>query len=365
MGKFKLPIKFNLPLSGFGKQKKALSLGLDIGSYSVKLCEMGDTGDGYKLLKLGSAKLPAGAVEDGVLQDPDAVGVVVAELFKNLNIKQKKVAISMSGYSVIVKKINLAVMEDEQLAEHIQSEAEQYIPFDIDDVYLDYQDLKTNSEESDYTDIMLVAAKKDVVDSYLDMLAKIGLQVVVVDVDAFALENSFGINADLDQNVVLVDIGASKMSINIIAHGASILARDVVMGSRQITEQMQSQMEVDYDEAESVKIGSLPAGGDHQQIISDIFINNCSQWILEIKKAIDFYISNYPDDKISHLVLSGGGSKINGFDKLLSKEVGLVAEIFNPFAGIDSNNNIDPDYLNTIAPEMAISTGLAIRLAVL
>jgi len=363
MSKFKLPIKFKLPLME-GSKQKALTLGLDIGSYSVKLCQIARTANSYKLLKLGSAKLPAGAVEDGVLQDPDAVGAVIAELLKNTKTKQKKVAISMSGYSVIVKKINLAVMDDEQLEAHIQSEAEQYIPFDINDVYLDYQDLKTNTEESDFTDVMLVAAKKDVVNAYLDMLSKIGLQVVVVDVDAFALENSFEINAVSGQNVVLVDIGASKMSINIISHGASILARDVVMGSRQITEQMQSQLEIDYDEAESVKIGSLPAE-EKRTVIGDIFVNNCNQWILEIKKAIDFYVSNYPDDEIDRLVLSGGGAKINGFDKLLSQEIGLAAEIFNPFAETDTDNNIDPDYLANIAPEMAISTGLAIRHAIL
>lgn len=364
MGKFKLPeINFKLSLPGVSKQKK-LTLGLDIGSYSVKLCEMVDTGNGYKLLKLGSAQLPEGAVEDGVLQDPGAVGAVISTLLKNLKIKQKKVAISMSGYSVIVKKINLAVMADEQLAEHIQSEAEQYIPFDINDVYLDYQDLKTNKEGSDFTDVMLVAAKKDVVNAYLNMLEKIGLQVVVVDVDAFALENSFEINSTLDQNVVLIDIGSSKMSINIIAHGASILARDVVMGSRQITEQMQRQLEMDFAEAEAVKTGNLPAE-DKQQDIEEIFINNCTQWILEIKKAIDFYISNYPDDQINRLVLSGGGSNIKGLDELLTKEIGLAAEVFDPFANTARSDNIDPDYLRNIAPEMAISVGLAIRSVVL
>ncbi len=339
-------------------------MGLDIGSSSVKICEMSQAGDGYKLLKIGSARLPDGAVEDGVLQDADAVGAVIAALLKNLKIKQKKVAISMSGYSVIVKKINVAVMEDTQLAAHIQSEAEQYIPFDIDEVYLDYHDLNTSTEESGFTDLMLVAAKKDVVDAYLDMLTKIDLQVVVVDVDAFALENSFEINADCDQNVVLVDIGASKMSINIIARGASILARDVVMGSRQITEQMQGRLKLEYDAAESIKIGSLPAE-DNQQIIEDIIVNNCSQWILEIKKAIDFYISSYPDDAINRLVLSGGGAKVNGFAALLTKEIGLPAENFDPFADMDKNNDIDADYLKILAPEMAIATGLAIRFAVL
>ncbi len=359
MGKFNLPDKFNFKFPGVSKQKK-LTVGLDIGSFSVKVCEMMATGNGYKLMKLGSAKLPEGAVEDGVLRDADVVGGVISELIKNLKIKQKKVAISMSGYSVIVKKINLEIMEDAQLSEHIQAEADQYIPFDINDVYLDYHDLKTNEEGVDFTDVMLVAAKKEVVDAYLSMLAKVGLQVVVVDVDAFALENSFESYEDSAQNIVLVDIGSSKMSINIIAHGASILARDVVMGSRQITEQVQSQLKIDFDEAEALKIGASPVE-DNQQVMEDIVVNNCSQWILEIKKAIDFYISNYPDDEIDRLVVSGGGSKIMGLDELLTKETGLPAEVFNPFAKKEISENIDPGYLQLLAAEMAISVGLAIR----
>ncbi|MDP2060613.1 MAG: type IV pilus assembly protein PilM, partial [Flavobacteriaceae bacterium] len=237
MRKIQFPhLEFSLPWS----KRQNLAVGLDIGSYAIKICEFVETGKNCRrLVKLGSALLPEGAVSDGILNDPDAVGQVISALMGNLQIKNKKVAISMSGYSVIVKKINLAVMSEDDLANHIHTEAEQYIPFDIDDVYLDFQDLKTNTDHSDRTDVMLVAAKKEVVNAYLGMLKGIGLQPVVVDVDAFALENSFAEVCGADENVALVDIGASKMSINILAHGTSILARDVVMGSWQITEQIQ------------------------------------------------------------------------------------------------------------------------------
>ena len=353
------PIHFSLP--GFSRQK--LAVGLDIGSYAVKVCEFVETGkNSRKLVKLGSATLPEGAMVDGILQDPNAVSLVIATLLKNLQIKNKKVAISMSGYSVIVKKINLAVMSDAELANHIHSEAEQYIPFDIDDVYLDFQDLKTNTEGSDRTDVMLVAAKKEVVDGYLSMLKGIGLQPVVVDVDAFALENSFANSGGgVDENVALVDIGATKMSINILAHGTSILARDVVMGSRQITEQIHDQCGFDPEEAEAVKVGSLEPG-EKRGCLEEIFGRNCTQWILEIKKALDFYLASHSDEGIDRLVLSGGGARIKGFDQFLREETGIRTEIFDPFITAEINpDRIDPAYIKYIAPEMAIAAGLAIR----
>jgi len=345
----------------FSKQK--LAIGLDIGSYAVKVCQIQEkSGSKSKLLKLGSAVLPEGAVEDGVLQDPDAVGTIIAELIKNLKIKAKKVATSISGYSVIVKKINLSVMEPDELDEYITTEAEQYIPFDIDDVFLDFQDLHTaEASGTDRTDVMLVAAKKEVVNAYLDMLAKIGLETVVVDVDAFALENSFEKNFSLEDNVALIDIGASKMSINIISGGASILARDVVLGSRQVTDQIQSQLDLPVEEAEALKVGLVPSG-DRKAALDDIFVNVCSQWIAEIKKALDFYFSSYPDESISRLVLSGGGAKIKGLADFFAEETGIATEIFNPFKEIDINTkNIDQRYVEQIAPEMAISAGLATR----
>ena len=356
--------KFNFNFKNFQMpfvRQQNLTIGLDIGSHAVKVCELAEGGQKAKLLSLGSARLPANAVEDGELRDPDAVASVIKALISNLQIKGKKVGISISGYSVILKKINLAVMNDRELEEHIQSEAEQYIPFDLSDVYLDYQDLKTNVEGEDRTDVMLVAAKKDVVDAYLQMLRNVGLKTVLVDVDAFALENSFEANYGQEGNVVLVDIGSSKMNINIVSHGASLFARDVALGSRQLTEQIQNKFDLDFEEAESLKIGALPPA-EKQEELEEIFVSTTTQWIMEIKKAIDFYNSNFPDSVLGKLVLSGGGAKVKGLDTYFSEETGLPVEVFDPFAmtGIDANK-INTDYLRNIAPEMAISVGLASR----
>lgn len=342
-----------------------LVVGVDIGSHAVKICQLKRTDKAYAVINLGSATLPEGAVDDGTLNDPEVVGKAIAELFKNLKIKKKKVGFSISGYSVIVKKVNLAVMSEKELEEHIQSEAEQYIPFDIDDVYLDFQDLKTNKEGGDRTDVMLVAAKKEIVDDYLEMLEALDLQPVIVDVDGFALENTYEYNYPKDENVALVDIGAAKMNINIISKGISVVARDIVVGSRQLTEQIQNAFDIEFEEAEALKLGHIPAG-DRQQQIEEIFSTTCTQWVLEIKKAIDLYHANHSDAPLSRLVLSGGGSKVAGLRDFLASETGLSVELFNPFANMTVNTKkIDADYLNTIGPEMAIATGIAIRPSVI
>lgn len=304
-------------------------------------------------------------MDDGTLNDPELVGKTIKELLKNLKIKKKKVGFSISGYSVIVKKVNLAVMSEEELEEHIQTEAEQYIPFDIDDVYLDFQDLKTNKGDSERTDVMLVAAKKEIVDDYLEMLEGLNLQPVIVDVDGFALENTYEYNYPKDENVALVDIGASKMNINIISNGISVVARDIVVGSRQLTEQIQAAFDLEFAEAEALKLGHIPAE-EKQEEIADIFSSTCTQWVLEIKKAIDLYQANHPDAPLTRLVLSGGGSKVSGLVDYLASETELAVELFNPFNNMTVNSKkIDPDYLNSIGPEMAIATGIAIRPSVI
>lgn len=342
-----------------------LVIGIDIGSHAVKVCQLKRTDKAYAVVNLGSATLPEGVIDDGTLNDPDVVGKVITELFKNLKIKKKKIGFSISGYSVIVKKVNLAVMSEEELEEHIQTEAEQYIPFDIDDVYLDFQDLKTNDADSERTDVMLVAAKKEIVNDYLEMFENLKLKPVIVDVDGFALENTYEYNYPKNENVALVDIGASKMNINIISKGVSVVARDIVVGSRQLTEQIQAVFDLEFEEAEALKLGHIPAG-DKQEDIADIFSTTCTQWVLEIKKAIDLYHANHADAPLTRLVLSGGGAKVFGLLDFLANETNLPVELFNPFKNMTVNSKkIDPDYLKNVGPEMAIATGIAIRPAVI
>ncbi len=207
----------------------------------------------------------------------------------------------------------------------------------------------------------LVAAKKEIVDDYLDMLDSIGLQATIVDVDGFALENTYEYNTPKTGNVALIDIGASKMNINIISKGMSVVARDIVVGSRQLTERIMGQFDLEYEDAEALKLGGSPAG-DRQKELEEIFSSVCTQWVLEIKKAIDLYQSNFSDAPLTKLVLSGGGSKVAGLSDYLQQETGVEVVLFNPFTNMKfKKRKIDPEYLKTIGPEMAIASGIAIR----
>lgn len=343
-------------------KKEDLITGVDIGSHAVKICRLQKLGREYKVLAIGSASIPAGAVEDGVLQEPEMVAKTISALLKNLKIKDKKIGISISGYSVIVKKINLETMDDKALAEYIKAEAEQYIPFDVDEVYLDFQKLPSKRENAERMGVMLVAAKKEVVNDYLEMLEQIKLKTVLVDVDGFALENIWEITSEHTQNVALIDIGASKMNINIISEGISVLARDVVVGSGQLTEQLANALDVDYEIAEKIKLGLHQVEEINRQKVENIFTKTCTQWVLEIKKAIDLYQANNPDKALTSLVLSGGGAKVNGLIEYINKETGLQVSQFNPFSQMIIEDKLfDKQYINSIAPEMAIAVGLAIR----
>ena len=338
-----------------------LVVGIDIGSHAVKVCEFERRDRGYAIVAVGSVILPDGAVEDGVLVDAEAVAAAVSALLKNLKIKKKKVGISISGYSVIVKKISLPTMDENDLESYIMAEAEQYIPFDMDDVYIDFQDMKTSSSDNERTDVMLVAAKKEVVNDFTAMLESIGLTPVIVDIDGFALENAHEAIAPNTANVALVDIGASKMSINIISSGVSVVARDIPVGSRQLTEHIQDLLDMEFDEAEAVKLGRRQVL-ERQEDIAAIYSSVCTQWVLEIKKAIDLYHANHPDQPLHRLSLSGGGSKVVGLVDFLQMETNLEVEVFNPLASMSFNDKkIDPEYIQAIGQEMAIASGIAIR----
>lgn len=344
--------------------KKDLVLGIDIGSHSLKVCQLKNTSTRPQIMALGSVLLPPDAVSDGNLEQPDAVASALSNLLKNLKVRNKKIGFSVSGYSVIVKKINLPVMSPSELEEYINTEAEQYIPFDIDDVYLDYQDLSTARNDNDRTDIMLVAAKKEVVDEYLQMFASLKLTPVIIDIDGFAFENSYHSNHSTPEDIALIDIGASTMTINILANGISTVARDILIGSNQLTYELADMLDVDFNTAEAIKIGAQQV--ENRQAIAEAFSATCSQWVLEIKKAIDHYQINNPKRSLKRIILGGGGSKTTGLTDYISQETGLSVERFSPFSNLHFNRKkLDPDYLNSAAPQMAIAAGIALRNSVI
>ncbi|MBU4012790.1 MAG: pilus assembly protein PilM [Proteobacteria bacterium] len=336
-------------------------VGLDIGSSALKAGEITATKKGFALKNFGMISIAQGAIEEGNINDPENVADSIRQLFKANNIKEKDVAISIGGYSVIVKKIDLQTVTEEQLQKTIHLEAEQYIPFDISEVNIDYQILGEREADSNQMSVMLVAAKKEMINEYINLVQIAGLNPCIIDVDAFALQNIFEVNYDLiDENVVLIDIGANKTSLNILKGYSSVFMRDVSLGCSQINQKIISLIDCSFIEAEQLKLSKQTdkiSPDDLKQTVSSVV----SEWSIEIRRALDFYYSANPDEQIKSIVLSGGGAHIKEFRQLLAAETSSKVETINPFKKLDVSARFDPSYLAQIAPQAAICMGLALR----
>jgi type IV pilus assembly protein PilM len=356
--------------------KKNQLIGLDIGSHSIKLVEIDQGKKGLVLKNVGVIGLPPDAIVEGSIKEMELVASAIRTLFKNLRLKNKTVSTSISGYSVIVKKISLTRRDESELERTIQDEAEQYIPFDINDVNLDYDILEPqgqeakaeeSSEESEkegsgMMDVMLVAAKRDIVDDYVSLLQLAGLNPAVLDVDAFAMQNAFEISAEEPEGCyALVNVGAEELGINAVKNGASMFTRDSSFGGAQISEAIMSALNVDWDEAEKIKLGGTKLEKE-QGVLEEIFTSTVSSWVQEIKRALDFLATTYPEETIEKILVSGGSCRIPGFQKYLELETEIPVTELNPFANVMIDEKVfDPKYLSYMAPQVAVAVGLALR----
>ncbi len=342
--------------------KKTNLVGLDIGSRTIKIGEVIDTKSGHSLKNFGTIDVASGLIEEGELRDPEALTDSIRELYKSNSIKEQNVAISIGGYSVIVKKISIQAMSEDELIETISIEAEQYIPFDISEVNLDFQILGEAESNPNQMNVLLVAAKKEMIADYIELVQAAGLNPCIIDVDAFALQNIFETNYDLpDEAVALIDIGAGKTSMNIVKGDSSLFMRDVSLGCSQINGRIVSMLDCSEEEAEAIKFNRSQdqmSSDEYSEIISSVI----TDWSEEIRRAMDYYYSTEPEDSIQRIILSGGGAHIQGFSDLLASEASVEVEIINPFGTMDiDSKKFEPSYLQQMAPQAAICLGLALR----
>jgi type IV pilus assembly protein PilM len=338
-------------------------VGLDIGSSSVKAVELGKKGASYQLLNLGFENLQTDTIVDGQIMELNNVSNVINSIFSEHQIRTNRVAAGVSGHSVIVKNIILPQMSQEELRESFSWHAEEHIPFDIADVNLDYQ-LTGKSDETLH--VLMAACKSDKIANVKQAIQLAGKQPVIIDVDAFALQNCYEVNyAPQDGEVVaLLNIGASTMNINILNGTRSVFARDASVGGSQYTSLLQKELGLNFEQAEGVKRGmALPEGVEPRPIqpiietVSDILA-------LEVRKTMDFYraTADEGDAAIQKILLAGGGSKLPGLAEYLAKRFEIPVEVFNPFRQIEVDpRKFDPDYMREIVPEMAVAVGLALR----
>ena len=344
--------------------KSKLALGLDIGSSGVKLIQLKERKGGYALMAFGTAPLPPEAIVDGALMNSAAIVSAIQELVAQQKVKTKEVAIGVRGHSVIIKKISLPRMTQEELDESIQWEAEQYIPFDVKDVNIDTQILTPEGDAAGQMDVLLVAAKKDMINDYTSVCAEAGLTATVVDVDAFAVQNAYEANYEAStETVVLINVGAAVANINILAKGNTTFTRDITMGGNAFTEEIQKQLNISYDEAEALKVGGQgETDAVVPQEVERVIQGVAEQMAGEIQRSLDFYAATAADSRIARIYLSGGTARIPALFKVLEARAGVPVEILNPFKNIEvDNRRFDAAVILAAAPSVAVGVGLALR----
>jgi type IV pilus assembly protein PilM len=349
---------------------RKLCVGIDIGASSVKLCQLARVKKSYNLERFGVVSLPSETIVDGALMNSARVVEAIQELVSAHRIRTKQAAIAISGHSVIIKKIPLPQMTREELEDQIQWEAEQFIPFDINDVNLDVQIVNAESVQKGQMDVVLVAAKKDYVNEYTSVVIEAGLEPVVCDIDAFAVQNMLEANYTLspEQTVALVNIGAAKSNINIIAHGISSFTRDLTVGGNTFTEEIQKQLSVTREEAEALKLGGNSQAGTAVTQVDMVVpqeVERAMQQVAEsvtteIQRSIDFYVATSADPAPAAIYVSGGTARLAPLMRAIETRMGVQVLVADPFRQLQVADG-DRDYVRSVGPAAAVAVGLALR----
>ena len=351
----------NTDVFGIGKSRTVV--GLDIGSSAVKAVELKAVARGYRVVAIASEAIPPDSIVDGAIIDGVGVADAIRRVLDQAGIKTRDVAASLSGNAVIVKKISLPQMTESELSETIRWEAEQYIPFDVQDVNLDYQILDPGGADGKAAmDVLLVAAKKDKIGDYTSVIAQAGRVPVVIDVDAFAMQNAFEANYDADpaEVNVLMNVGASAININIVCDGASVFTRDISIGGHAFTEAIQREFNLPFGRAEQAKRGEAVEGAQAEETRA-VLKAVTENVLLEIQKTFDFFRATAASDRLDRIMLCGGGARVDGFVSALGERFGLRVEPLDPFRRIPLDAAKFGVAADDVAPTSVVAVGLALR----
>lgn len=343
---------------GLGAAKSIV--GLDIGSSSIKAVELKKSRNGVEVAHMAMEPLSSDIVVDSMIVDSGSVASAITKIFAETGIKTRAVATSVSGHSVIVKRIPMSTMSDSELAGIIQTEAAQHIPFDISDVSIDYQILSDTGGPT--MDVLLVAVKKDKILNYTNVLSLAGKSPAVVDIDAFALQNCYEYNYQPGPGatVALLNLGASVMNINIVKGTTPLFTRDVSVGGHQYTDSLQKELDLSFDDAEALKLGKK-VGTVSEDAKMPILQQVTEIIVLEIQKTFDFFRATATGEHIERIYLAGGSSQVPGLIEGLRQEFSLPVEILNPFQRIEPPLGVGADLADKNAGQMAVAVGLALR----
>jgi len=340
-------------------------VGLDIGTSSVKVSKLRKKKDKYILTDFGIKAIPPESIVDQHIMNSEVVTGVIKSLFTERKIKDKEVAISISGHSVIIKKLEIPLMDGEDLEEQVKWEATQYIPYNISDVELDYQVLRRRPAEG-LMDLLLVAAKKEEIEDYISVTSEAGLKVVVIDIDSFAMQNAFEINyPDLMKNTVaLIDVGSSLVRLNIVKEGMSLFIRDITGAGAQLTEEIQKQLNISFEVAESYKVGAgNPASADVVPVeVNEVLQKSADSIAAEIQRTIDYFLATTEGQSIDYILIGGGTGNCRFLRDAVQKRTGIQVEFFDVFRAIGIDQaKFDTERIKAMSGHAVVSVGLALR----
>jgi type IV pilus assembly protein PilM len=345
-------------------RKKPPLVGLDISSTSVKLLELSQHGNGYRVEAFAAEPLAPNSVVEKNIADVEAVGEAIKRVAKRSGSRTKTAAVAVAGSSVITKVITMpASLSNEDMESQIELEADQYIPYSLEEVNMDFEILGPSDDNPDTVDVLLAASRSENVDSRVAAVELGGLAAKVVDIEAYTLENAFGLIAPQipggveDKTIAIVDIGATMTTLSVLHDGKIIYTRDQVFGGKQLTEEIQRRYGLSYEEAGMAK----RQGGLPDNYIPEVLDPFKDAMVQQVSRSLQFFFSSSQYNTVSHIVLAGGSASIPGADELIEERVGTSTSVANPFSNMSLASRVKAQALSNDAPALMIACGLALR----
>ncbi len=347
------------------KKKAPPLIGLDISSTAVKLLELSRTAGGrYRVESYTVVALPPDAVSEKNIADVEAVGSAITRALTRAGTRTKNAAVAVAGSAVITKVITMpAALSDDDMLEQIQLEADQYIPFPMEEINLDFQVLGQTENDETSVDVMLAASRSENIDVRVAALDIAGVKAEIVDVEAFAMETAFSLlgqqlpDNGSEKTIAVIDVGATMTILNVIYDHKTIYTREQVFGGKQLTEEIQQRYGLSYDEAGlAKKQGGLP--DNYKSEVLQPFKEGLAQ---QVSRSLQFFFSSSQHSSVDHIVLAGGCASIAGIDEMIEDKLGISTSVANPFMDMTFSSKIKPDAISNDAPALMIACGLAIR----
>ncbi|MCK4864840.1 MAG: pilus assembly protein PilM [Gammaproteobacteria bacterium] len=346
------------------KQKQPVVLGLDISSTAIKLLELGQSGDRMRVESYAVEPLPANSVIEKNIADVEAVGDAIKRAVKRSASRTKLAAVAVAGSSVITKIIAMpASLSEDEMEQQIELEADQYIPYPLEEVNLDFEVIGPSENDPERIDVLLAASRSENVDIRIAAIELAGLKAKIVDVEAYAMENAFSLlipqlpEQGIDQTIAVIDIGATMTTLNVMHDRKTIYTREQVFGGKQLTEEIQRRYGLSYEEAGMAKRqGGLP--DNYAPEVLEPFKDAMTQ---QVSRSLQFFYGSSQYNNVDHIVLAGGSAMIPGIDEMIANKLGVHTSVANPFTNMTLASRVKAQSLSNDAPALMIAAGLAMR----